>query len=173
MESATVRERMSPAALCGWAAVALATAAMVGCHRRPPPPPADAVALVGGRPILQADLHRQLQRLPAALRSRYAQPEYRHELLESIVGTELLALEAERQGFQGDPEYQNAVKQQLVNHFLSRTLDPLTTHEARGRRMQALLAESRNRFKVEILDPQLSVRSTATQMTANHLSPSP
>jgi hypothetical protein len=127
------------------------------------------VALVGGRPIIQADLYRQLQRLPPALRSRYSQPEYRHELLESIVGTELLALEAERQGFHRDPEFQNMVKQQLVSHFLNRTVDPLTTHEARGRRMQALLAESRTRFKVEILDPQLSVKSTASHMTANNL----
>jgi hypothetical protein len=141
---------------------------MSGCRQRPPSPPRDAVALVGGRPILQADLDRQLQRLPPELRSWYA--EHRSDLLQSIVGTELLALEAERQGFHLDPEYQNTIKQQLVNHYLQYTLNSLTTHEARERRMQDLLAESRSRFKVEILDPQLSVKSPASRVTVtDHL----
>jgi len=143
---------------------------MMGCDRRAPAPTPDTVALVGGRPIVQADLYRQLQRLPPELRSRYAQPEHRHELLESLVGTELLALEAERQGFNRDPEYQNLIKQQLVNQYLRYTLNSLTTHEARERRMQSLLAESRAHFKVEILDPQLSVKPATTQMAAtDHL----
>ena len=154
----------------GWAAVAVVAGSIMACGQRSPPPPRDAVALVGGRPIHQADLDRQLQRLPPDLRSWYAQPEHRPDLLQSIVGTELLALEAERQGFHLDPEYQHTIKQQLVNHYLQYTLNSLTTHEAREQRMQALLAETRSRFKVEILDPQLSVKSPASRVTVtDHL----
>jgi len=149
--------------LFGWTGVLAVTVSLMGCDQRPALSQ-DTVALVGGRPITQADLDRQLQRLPAAHRTRYAQPAHRHELLETMVGTELLALEAERLGFHRDPEYQQLVKQQLVNQLLRYTLDPLTSHEARDRRMRALLAEARTRFKVEILDPQLSLKFSASGM---------
>src|SRR5687767_3684837 len=146
-----------------WITAALVPISAMGCDRSSLPQ--DTVALVGGRPITSADLDRQLQRIPPAFRSRYAQPANRHELLETIVGTELLALEAERHGFDRDPEYQQLIKQQLVNHLLRRTLDPLATHEARDRRMQALLAEARTRYKVEILDPRLPVKRLPSEMT--------
>src|SRR4051812_32295349 len=180
-----------------WPAALLAAAFLVGCGRRPAALPPDTLALVGGRPITRADLDRQLQRLPPAVRSQYARPEGRRDLLESIVGTELLVLEAERLDLQRDPEYQQAIKQQLVRQLLQYTVDPTTpgatsdaeveryyrahlaeltrdsvappldqvkeairqrlVHEARGQRMQTLLAETRGRFGVEILDPTLKV----------------
>lgn len=124
-----------------------------GCDQRSPPPE-DTVALVGGRPITRADLDQQLQRLPPALQSRHAQ--HRHELLESVVSAELLALEAERLGFHRDPEYRQDIKQAVVKHLLDDT--PLIMEEPRTRRMKTLLAEARARFKVEILVPQLSVK---------------
>jgi hypothetical protein len=142
--------------LFGWAAVML-VAVSPGCDRRPPPP-ADAVALVGGRPITRADLDQQLQRLPPDLRSRHAQ--HRHELLESVVSAELLALEAERLGFHRDPEYRQDIRQAVIKHLLDDT--PLLMEEARSRRMKTLLAETRARFKVEILEPQLSTKVRAS-----------
>jgi hypothetical protein len=185
-------------------ATALLATMVLGCDRDPPPIPADTVALVGGRPITRAHLDRQLQRLPPELRARYAQPANRAELLESLVGTELLALEAERLKLDEDPEYKQRVKQELVRQLLQYTLDPATTpgtvpdeeverhyraqagerpgdgrleaeikqqirqrlaHEARGRQMEAMLAETRARFKVEILDPQLTPKSPISPMT--------
>jgi len=193
----------------GWTAVMLALGSL-GCGQRSPSLPADTVALVGGRPITRADLDRQLQRLPPAVRAQYAQPAQRPALLETIVGTELLALEAERLGLHRDPAYQQAVKDQLVTQLLQYTVDAATApatisdaeverhyhahlaelsgvaaappldqvkeklrhrlaHEARGRRMQALLAETRARFKVDILDPQLKRKPADAEMvTTGH-----
>jgi hypothetical protein len=192
----------------------LATFLLAGCDPRPAPLPPDTVAVVGGRAITRADMDRQLQRLPPALRSQYTQPQ-RRDLLESIVGTELLALEAERLDLHRDPEYQQAVKQQLVRQLLQYTVDPAISpglisdaeaeryyrahlaeltrdsvtppldqvkeqirqrlaHELRNQRIQALLAEARARFGVEILDPGLRGPASAREMaSAGHSPPAP
>jgi predicted small lipoprotein YifL len=190
-----------------WPAALLAATLLVGCGRRPASFPRDTVALVGGRAITRADLDRQLQRLPPGLRSEYAPPERRRDLLEMLVGTELLALEAERLDLHRDPEYQQAIKQQLVRQLVQYVVDPASTggaisdaqverhyrahlaeltrdsvtppleqvkeqirqrlaHEARGQRMQALLAETRSRFGVEILDPGLRVPAAVPEMAS-------
>ena len=146
-------------ACCG---VALA----VGCARKPAPLPADTVALVGGRPITRADLDRQLQRLPPTVRAQYAPLEQRAALLETLVQSELLALEAERQGHHQDPELQYRVKQQLIRQLLQYTVDPLP-HEARGRALQELLTQARGRFVVEIRDPQLRTAVPGPEMAAH------
>jgi len=47
-----------------------------------------------------------------------------------------------------------------VRHLLHYAVDPLPDHETRQRRMESLLAETRARFRVEILDPQLARAGT-------------
>jgi hypothetical protein len=139
----------------GWMVVVM-VAAGVSCARKPAAViPDGLVARVGGRAIVQADLDRQLQRMPAGLRAQYAVPAQRRALLETVINTELLVLEAERRGYDQDPEFRQRVKHQLINNLLEDAFDPRADHEARGRLTQKLLLESRGRFGVQIIDPAL------------------
>jgi peptidyl-prolyl cis-trans isomerase C len=65
----------------------------------------------------------QLQRLPAALRKQYESPQSRRPLLDAMIRNELLVREAERRGYDKDPEYQRIIKQQLIDRLLVKSLE--------------------------------------------------
>jgi parvulin-like peptidyl-prolyl isomerase len=104
----------------------LAFAVVVACGKAPAPtaaPPEGTVALVGGVPIAQSALDDQVQRLPASLRDQYQSPESRRPLLDAMIRNELLVREAERRGYDKDPEYQRMIKQQLIDRLLVKSLE--------------------------------------------------
>ena len=103
--------------------------ASIACSRAKPsspPQPDGTVAVVGGVPITRPALDHQVQRLPAVIRARYDSADGRKQLLDTMVQGELLVREAERRGYDKDPEYQRLIKQQLVDHLLTRALDGKT-----------------------------------------------
>jgi peptidyl-prolyl cis-trans isomerase C len=105
------------------AVVALGVSSCAKKDHTPAPVPDGTVALVGGRPITEADLEAHIQRLPASMRGQYRSPAQRRQLLDALIRTELLVREAERLGYDKDPAYRQVVKQQLVSHLLERALE--------------------------------------------------
>jgi peptidyl-prolyl cis-trans isomerase C len=140
------------------------------CAKKPSSskPAEDAVAVVGGVAIERAALDHQLRRLPAGVRASYDSQEGRKQLLDTMVRSELLLREAERRGFDKDPEYQRLIKQQLVDHLLSKVIDGagsskgVTDADVEGhyRTHQAELVRSEQVRVAQILvkDRQLAMR---------------
>jgi peptidyl-prolyl cis-trans isomerase C len=80
----------------------------------------DVIAKVGDHLITVGDLQRQIESQPRGVRARYASPERKKELLDSAVNFELLAHEAEKRGYERDPDVQRLIKQQMVNELVRR-----------------------------------------------------
>ncbi len=76
------------------------------------------LAKVGEHTITLGDFAERLAEQSPYLRARYNSPERRRELLEQMVRFELLALEAERQGFTEDPQVARAVEQVMVEQMM-------------------------------------------------------
>lgn len=81
------------------------------------------VAKVGDRVITAGDFADRLAEQSPYLRARYASPERRRELLDNMVRFELLALEAEKQGYFERPEVRRAENRVLVEALLREEID--------------------------------------------------
>ncbi len=81
------------------------------------------VARVGDTRITARELSAQLARQPPAVRAHYGSMARRKDFLDSQIQVELLAAEARKRGFDRDPDFQRAVKQQLVSTFLQRAVE--------------------------------------------------
>jgi peptidyl-prolyl cis-trans isomerase C len=81
------------------------------------------VAKVGDRVITAGDFADRLAEQSPYLRARYTSPERRRELLDNMVRFELLALEAERQGYFDRPEVRRAENRVLVEALLREEID--------------------------------------------------
>ena len=84
---------------------------------------ANIVATVDGRAITTADIEQYLAKQPAPARARYATRERRRELLDTLIRFEVMAREAERHGYDKDPEVLRLAKQQMVNQFVQRDIE--------------------------------------------------
>lgn len=84
---------------------------------------ATPVAKVGHRVITAGEFADRLAEQSPYLRARYASPERRRELLDNMVRFELLALEAEKQGYFDRPEVRRAENRVLVEALLREELD--------------------------------------------------
>lgn len=131
--------RVSQASL----ALSLCLTALGGC--KPEKPPADdpqgsiktapkaavaseaqgkIVARVGDHAITLAEFEARLNQQSPFARSRYSSLQRKKEFLDSLVRFELLALDAQKKGFDQDPDVQLAMKQAMVKK--------LTADEIRG-----------------------------------------
>jgi parvulin-like peptidyl-prolyl isomerase len=95
----------------------------------------DAVAWVDGDPITVADLEVELARRGAAETTRFATPEERRALLDSVIARRLLAQHARRAGYEADPELRAELEQLLGERFerdqlRTRAQDLVVTAEA-------------------------------------------
>jgi peptidyl-prolyl cis-trans isomerase C len=79
---------------------------------------AQVLAKVGDREITVGEFADKIASKGPFLRARYNSPERRRELLDQMIRFELLAQEAEREGFYDLPEVQRARKQVLIRRFL-------------------------------------------------------
>jgi hypothetical protein len=113
----------------------------------PPAPPEPIVARVGTVEIGAQQLAALIAGQPAEVRQNLAAPERKRALLENEVRLELLAAEALRRGYDRDPAFQHAVKQQLASMLLQK--EP-------GQKLDQLLTELRGRTKVEIFESELA-----------------
>jgi peptidyl-prolyl cis-trans isomerase C len=98
--------------------------ALPACGRRSGPKPAAPdnssliVAQVGDQTILASQLEQIVSRLPAASRALYRTGETRRKLLDDLVHTTILALEAQRRGYDKDPEVLRLAQQAMASRML-------------------------------------------------------
>jgi peptidyl-prolyl cis-trans isomerase C len=76
------------------------------------------LAKIGPRTITVGEFADEIASKGPFLRARYNSPERRRELLDQMVRFELLAQEAEREGFEQLPDVQRTRKQILIRRFL-------------------------------------------------------
>jgi peptidyl-prolyl cis-trans isomerase C len=84
---------------------------------------ATVVARIDGENITLADFEMRMKELPTYVRSRYASPERRKELLDNLVRFELLAREAKKRGYERDPDVVRYAKQRLIEKMMAAEVD--------------------------------------------------
>ena len=86
---------------------------------------ATVVAEIGDRKITLADVERQLAAQPVFARARYRVFEKKVEFLQNLVQFELLALEAQKKGYDTDPDVVLAMKRAMIQKFTQTDLQQL------------------------------------------------
>ncbi|UJR79732.1 peptidylprolyl isomerase [Sandaracinus amylolyticus] len=79
---------------------------------------AETLAKIGDRTITVGEFADEIASKGPFLRARYNSPERRRELIDQMVRFELLAQEADREGFDDLPDVQRTRKQILIRRFL-------------------------------------------------------
>ncbi|HXU80465.1 MAG TPA: peptidyl-prolyl cis-trans isomerase [Polyangia bacterium] len=105
---------------------------VVGCGSKGPGPaaePSDVVARVDGKPITLSEVQERINALDPYSKARYSSPEQRKRFLENLVRFEVLAREAEKRGYDRDPDVQRALKNQMIQVFLRKELDDKLKNE--------------------------------------------
>ena len=97
--------------------LALPALLLPACHRAGDPS-GPLVAHGKGVAVATRDLQARIDEMPPAARARYASPEARKELLESLVLLELQAAEAERAGLGGGPDFREGGKRRMVQRLV-------------------------------------------------------
>lgn len=80
------------------------------------------VARVNGEEITKEEFERRIEGLAPYARVRLQSPERRREFLRSVVQFEVMADEAERQGFGDRPQVRQAMKETMVRLFVADSL---------------------------------------------------
>lgn len=104
-----------------------ATAALLllaSCGREAPPPeatrtalPADALAVVEGRPIRLEEFTAEMERRSRGRNGAFARPEDREELLEELIRTEALHLRALEAGLDQRPDIARQIRRFLAERY--------------------------------------------------------
>lgn len=136
----------------------LALLVVLSCSKAPSKQPLaeeDVVARIGTRTLTVKDIESQLAAQPEFIRARFTTPERKREFVDSMVRTELLLQEAERQGVDKRPEvralFEKLVVQQLLTD-LARTSAP-TEADAKAYYEQHLAEFSKpERVRVAVLE---------------------
>jgi peptidyl-prolyl cis-trans isomerase C len=104
--------------------------AVAGCADRPSAAKAgvaedrtEVLARVDGQTITAGDLQRRLDAMDPYARARFSAPEQKRKLLENLVRFEVLAKEAQKRGYDRDPDVQRALKDQMISALLDKELD--------------------------------------------------
>ena len=138
--------------LCVW--VFLASLILPACRRKlePATPPAarreGIVARVGDVEISADQLAALISGQSPEVRQNLASAARKRALVENEVRLELLAAEALRRGYDREPAFQHAVKQQLASMLLQK--------EQGAQGLDKLLSQLRGRTKVEIFETELA-----------------
>lgn len=107
----------------------LVAAAVPGCKKKSKSGPAatgdgaQVVAKVDDSRITVADVQERINKQSPFVRARYTTPEKKKEFLDSLVRFEVLANEAERRGYDKDPEVVRVMKQQMISKFLQKDFE--------------------------------------------------
>lgn len=84
---------------------------------------AQTLAKIGDRTITVGEFADEIASKGPFLRARYNSPERRRELLDQMIRFELLAQEADREGFDERPDVQRTRKQILIRRFLKQQFE--------------------------------------------------
>ena len=87
-------------------------------------PPERVVAIVGDDTVTVDDLQEQVNRETAFVRSRYSAPEKLKTYLDNVVRFEVMFQEAQRRGYDNDPDIVRIYKQQMVARLLQKDFEP-------------------------------------------------
>ncbi len=85
--------------------------------------PGQVLATIDGQAITVTDLQERINHQPPYVRARYAAPERKKELLESLVQFEVMAAEARSRGYDKDPDVVRVMKQTMISEFMKRDFD--------------------------------------------------
>jgi peptidyl-prolyl cis-trans isomerase C len=85
--------------------------------------PGNVVARIDGKPITLSELQQRIDALDPYSKARFSSPGERKKYLENLVRFEVLAREAEKRGYDRDPDVQRALKNQMIQVFLRKELD--------------------------------------------------
>src|SRR5205085_8661999 len=85
--------------------------------------PSQIVAKVDDAVITVADVQDRVNKQSPFVRSRFTTPEKKKEFLDSLIRFEVMANEAERRGYDKDPEVLRVMKQQMISKFLQKDFE--------------------------------------------------
>ena len=83
----------------------------------------EAVAKVDDQAISVGDLQERINKQSPFVRAKYTTPDKKKEFLDSLIRFEVLANEAERRGYDKDPEVMRVMKQQMISKFLQKDFE--------------------------------------------------
>jgi peptidyl-prolyl cis-trans isomerase C len=133
--------------------------------------PSNVVARVDGKPITLSEVQQRIDALDPYSKARYSSPEQRKKFLENLVRFEVLAREAEKRGYDRDPDVQRALKNQMIQVFLRKELDeklkaePISEADV-ARYYREHEADFRQPEQVRVSQILVADRATAEKVTA-------
>jgi peptidyl-prolyl cis-trans isomerase C len=114
--------RLAPALL----ALALAAPACKKASIKPTQDKGDlsqVVAQIGDQTITVGDVQERINKQSPFIRARYTTLDKKKEFLDNLVRFEVMAGEAQRRGYDKDPEVQRVMKQQMISKFLQKDFE--------------------------------------------------
>jgi peptidyl-prolyl cis-trans isomerase C len=106
-----------------WLCLLVASCGSKGPPAAEPAPAGNVVARVDGKTITVTDVQQRINALDPYSKARYSSPEQRKRFLENLVRFEVLASEAQKRGYDRDPDVQRVLKNQMIDVFLRKELD--------------------------------------------------
>ena len=85
--------------------------------------PSQVVAKVDDAVITVGDVQERINKQSPFVRARYTTNEKKKEFLDSLIRFEVMADEAERRGYDKDPEVLRVMKQQMISKFLQKDFE--------------------------------------------------
>ena len=85
--------------------------------------PSQVVAKVDDAVITVGDVQERINKQSPFIRARYTTNEKKKEFLDSLIRFEVMANEAERRGYDKDPEVMRVMKQQMISKFLQKDFE--------------------------------------------------
>ena len=85
--------------------------------------PSQVVAKVDDAVITVGDVQERINKQSPFVRARYTTIEKKKEFLDSLIRFEVMANEAERRGYDKDPEVVRVMKQQMISKFLQKDFE--------------------------------------------------
>jgi peptidyl-prolyl cis-trans isomerase C len=81
------------------------------------------VAQVGDEVITVGDMQERINKQSPFIRSRYTTLEKKKEFLDNLVRFEVMAAEAQKRGYDKDPEVERVMKQQMISKFIQKDFE--------------------------------------------------
>jgi parvulin-like peptidyl-prolyl isomerase len=133
--------------------------------------PSQIVAKVDDAIITVSDVQERINKQSPFVRARYTSPERKKEFLDGLVRFEVLASEAQRLGYEQDPEVQRVMKQQMISKFMQKEFESkLKVEDVPDAEVEKYYSEHPAEFhqkdEVRVSEILVDDKSTATKALA-------